>query len=88
MAKKNNISKNQEFITRDSFPYSKKIYVNGEIHRSVKVAMREIHVDKNGKNRELVLEETLEKHDQPLYIELKIQDIKELQNAELVISQW
>ena len=50
MAKKNNISKNQEFITRDSFPDSKKIYVNGEIHRSVKVAMREIHVDKNGKN--------------------------------------
>ena len=50
MSKKNNISKNQEFITRDSFPNSKKIYVNGEIHRSVKVAMREIHVDKNGKN--------------------------------------
>ena len=50
MSKKNNISKNQEFITRDSFPDSKKIYVNGEIHRSVKVAMREIHVDKNGKN--------------------------------------
>jgi len=50
MAKKNNISKNQEFITRDSFPHSKKIYVNGEIHKSVKVAMREIHVDKNGKN--------------------------------------
>ena len=50
MGKKNNISKNQEFITRDSFPDSKKIYVNGEIHRSVKVAMREIHVDKNGKN--------------------------------------
>ena len=50
MAKKNNISKNQEFITRDSFPDSKKIYVNGEIHKSVKVAMREIHVDKNGKN--------------------------------------
>ena len=50
MAKKNNISKNQEFITRDSFPDSKKIYVNGEIHRSIKVAMREIHVDKNGKN--------------------------------------
>ena len=50
MAKKNNLSTNQEFITRDSFPDSKKIYVNGEIHRSVKVAMREIHVDKNGKN--------------------------------------
>jgi len=50
MSKKNNISKNQEFITRDSFPDSKKIYVNGEIHKSVKVAMREIHVDKNGKN--------------------------------------
>ncbi|NRA24451.1 MAG: hypothetical protein HRU08_08235 [Oleispira sp.] len=45
-------------------------------------------VDKNGKNRELVLEAPLEKHEQPLYIELKIQDIKELQNAELVISQW
>jgi cell division protein FtsB len=45
-------------------------------------------VDNNGKNRELVLEERVEKHDQPLYIELKIQDNKEIQSAELLISQW
>lgn len=45
-------------------------------------------VDNNGKNRELVLEESVEKHDQPLYIELKIQDNKEIQSAELLISQW
>ena len=29
-------------ITRDPFPNSKKIYVNGEIHKDIKVAMREI----------------------------------------------
>jgi len=45
-------------------------------------------VDNNGKNRELVLEQTVEKHDKPLYIELKIQDNKEIQSAELMISQW
>jgi hypothetical protein len=45
-------------------------------------------VDNNGKNRELVLEERVEKYDQPLYIELKIQDNKEIQSAELLISQW
>jgi len=45
-------------------------------------------VDNNGKNRELVLEEKVEKHDQPLYIELKIQDNKEIQSAELMMSQW
>jgi hypothetical protein len=45
-------------------------------------------VDNNGKSRELVLEEKVEKHDQPLYIELKIQDNKEIQSAELMISQW
>lgn len=45
-------------------------------------------VDNNGKNRELVLERSVEKHDKPLYIELKIQDKKEIQSAELVLSQW
>jgi len=45
-------------------------------------------VDKNGKARELVVEKEIEKHDQPLYIELKIQDKKEIQSAELLISQW
>jgi hypothetical protein len=45
-------------------------------------------VDNNGKNRELVLEQNVEKHDKPLYIELKIQDNKEIQSAELMISQW
>ncbi len=45
-------------------------------------------VDSNGKNRELVLEQSVEKHDKPLYIELKIQDNREIQSAELIISQW
>jgi hypothetical protein len=45
-------------------------------------------VDNNGKKRELVLKERVEKYDQPLYIELKIQDNKEIQSAELLISQW
>ncbi len=45
-------------------------------------------VDNNGKNRELVLEQNVEKHDKPLYVELKIQDNKEIQSAELIISQW
>ncbi len=45
-------------------------------------------VDNNGKNRELVLERSVEKHDKPLYIELKIQDKKDLQSAELVLNQW
>lgn len=45
-------------------------------------------VDGNGKSRELVVEKTIEKHEQPLYIELKIQDKKDMQSAELIISQW
>lgn len=45
-------------------------------------------VDGNGKSRELVVEKSIEKHEQPLYIELKIQDKKEMQSAELIISQW
>jgi hypothetical protein len=45
-------------------------------------------VDNNGKSRELVVEQEIEKHDQPLYIELKVQDKKEMQSAELLISQW
>lgn len=35
----------QDVITRDPFPASKKIYVQGEIHKDVKVAMREIAVE-------------------------------------------
>jgi hypothetical protein len=45
-------------------------------------------VDNNGMKRELILEERLEKLDQPLYLELKIQDNKKLKTAELLISQW
>jgi hypothetical protein len=45
-------------------------------------------VDENGKVRELVVEKEIEKHDQPLFIELKIQDKKEMKSAELLISQW
>jgi hypothetical protein len=45
-------------------------------------------VDNNGKSRELVIEQEIEKHDQPLYIELKVHDKKEMQSAELLMSQW
>ena len=31
-------------ITRDPFPASEKIYVNGEIHKDIKVAMRQINL--------------------------------------------
>lgn len=45
-------------------------------------------VDNNGLARELAIEAEIEKHDQPLYVELKIQDKKEMQSAELTVSQW
>jgi len=45
-------------------------------------------IDNNGKSRELVMEKEIEKNDQPLYIELNIRDKKEMQRAELIISQW
>lgn len=45
-------------------------------------------VDKNGVARQLNLEERIEKHDKPLYVELKVQDNKKAQNAKLVLSQW
>ena len=45
-------------------------------------------MDSNGKKRELVADEKIEKLDQPLYIELKVQDNIEKQSAELLISQW
>jgi hypothetical protein len=45
-------------------------------------------VDNNGKPREFMVEKTIEKHEQPLYIELKIKDKKDMQSAELLISQW
>lgn len=42
MAKKEIIPSEASKITRDPFPASKKIYVQGNIHKDVKVAMREI----------------------------------------------
>jgi hypothetical protein len=45
-------------------------------------------VDHNGQTRELTVEKQIEKHDQPLYIEFKIQDKKEMNSADLIISQW
>lgn len=42
MAKKESIPSSKSRITRDPFPASKKIYVEGEIHPSIRVAMREI----------------------------------------------
>ena len=42
MSKKEIIPGNQSKITRDPFPASKKIYVGGNIHKDVRVAMREI----------------------------------------------
>lgn len=45
-------------------------------------------VDQNGKDRELALEQEVEKNDQPLYIELKVNDNKDTQNAELLLSHW
>ena len=42
MAKKDIIPSSSSKITRDPFPGSKKIYVEGEIHPEIKVAMREI----------------------------------------------
>ena len=41
---------NQDYVTRDPFPNSQKIYVKGELHKDVNVAMREIIVDKDGKS--------------------------------------
>jgi len=45
-------------------------------------------VDQNGEDRELTLEERVEKNEQPLYIELKVNDNKETQSAELLLSHW
>jgi phosphomethylpyrimidine synthase len=42
MSKKESIPSLSSKITRDAFPASKKIYVNGSIHNNIKVAMREI----------------------------------------------
>ncbi len=42
MAKKEIIPSDKSRITRDPFPASKKVYVNGEIHKDIRVAMREI----------------------------------------------
>ena len=41
---------NQDYVTRDPFPNSQKIYVKGELHKDVNVAMREIIVDEDGKS--------------------------------------
>ena len=51
MVKKNSkIEVNQDYVTRDPFPNSQKIYVKGELHKGINVAMREIVVDENGKS--------------------------------------
>ena len=44
MAKKEMIPSEKSQITRDAFPASKKVYVQGTIHKDVKVAMREIEL--------------------------------------------
>lgn len=44
MAKKESVPSQGSKITRDAFPASKKTYVEGTIHPSVKVAMREIEL--------------------------------------------
>tara|TARA_B100000161_G_scaffold48981_4_gene31459 strand:- start:1422 stop:3278 length:1857 start_codon:yes stop_codon:yes gene_type:complete len=48
--KSNKLEINQDYITRDPFPNSQKIYVKGELHKDVNVAMREIIVDEDGKS--------------------------------------
>ncbi len=48
MAKKEYIPSSTSNITRDSFPNSEKIYVKGEIHKDIKVAMREISLADSG----------------------------------------
>ena len=51
MVKRNSkIEVNQDYVTRDPFPNSQKIYVKGELHKGINVAMREIVVDENGKS--------------------------------------
>ncbi len=51
MVKRNSkIEVNQDYVTRDPFPNSQKIYVKGEFHKDINVAMREIVVDENGKS--------------------------------------
>jgi len=42
MSKKEIIPSDKSQITRDAFPGSQKIYVQGEIHKDIRVAMREI----------------------------------------------
>ncbi len=48
MAKKEYIPNSTSKITRDPFPGSEKIYVDGEIHKNIKVAMREISLADSG----------------------------------------
>ena len=40
--KKKDTAPKQDGVTRNPFPNSKKIYVQGEIHPEIQVAMREI----------------------------------------------
>ena len=47
MAKQEIIPSDKTRITRDGFPASKKVYVEGEIHKDVKVAMREISLSES-----------------------------------------
>lgn len=57
--KKRDAKPSQEAITRDGFPNSKKIYVQGQLHQDVRVAMREITLapTKKGPRDEDIIEE-------------------------------
>lgn len=45
MVKNDTINEDSFQVTTGSFPASKKVYIEGEIHKEIKVAMREIHTD-------------------------------------------
>lgn len=45
-------------------------------------------MDQNGKEKELVSEQKVNKTDKPLYLEIKVADLAAEQKAELSVSQW
>jgi len=45
MVNNDSITEDDFQVTTGSFPSSKKVYIGGEIHKEIKVAMREIHTD-------------------------------------------
>lgn len=49
MAKNDPIELNQHTITRDPLPASKKVYIEGQIHKDIRVPMREIQLTNKGK---------------------------------------